>query len=259
MAQAAPRARRGLVGLMRCGIRRQGGKIFSSPKLFESSHISPSHPKAFSSSSVSRGASSSSSSSSVAQQQLDRVNNSSSGGHYSLLSNVAKAYRGISFRAKSFSSQGDVKTLAARELITGYRSALQRSGLQRQGVDSRLQQRPMLPSYHLTKAKREVSLLVKEGSGGGASRGRRAYHVDNQGMQHFKRRGPASWAEKFATQRSMGMVVVLVGGGLVVYVTNLQTVPYTHRKHFMLVSPNLERSIGDRTFQMVRRSKWSKG
>ncbi|BBN20157.1 metalloendopeptidase OMA1, mitochondrial [Marchantia polymorpha subsp. ruderalis] len=82
-------------------------------------------------------------------------------------------------------------------------------------------------------------------------RGCRSYYVDKDGVQHFKRRGPVAWTEKLDTQRTMAWVGGVFVIGSVIYVTNLETVPYTHRKHFVLVSPALERSVGDRGFKML--------
>lgn len=48
--------------------------------------------------------------------------------------------------------------------------------------------------------------------------------------------------------------MILLGAGgvaLVVYVTHLEEVPYTHRKHFVLVSPSFEKALGIQQFQQV--------
>ena len=36
------------------------------------------------------------------------------------------------------------------------------------------------------------------------------------------------------------------------YVAHIETVPYTHRRHVVLVSPATERSLGAQTFKQVR-------
>ncbi|KAL2635875.1 hypothetical protein R1flu_007354 [Riccia fluitans] len=82
-------------------------------------------------------------------------------------------------------------------------------------------------------------------------RGWRSYYEDRQGVRHFKKRGPTSWAEKLSSQKSMVWIGGSVFVGSVIYVNNLETVPYTHRKHFVLISPPLEKSIGERGFKMI--------
>jgi hypothetical protein len=49
--------------------------------------------------------------------------------------------------------------------------------------------------------------------------------------------------------------VVLVSGGcaVVVYFGNLETVPYTNRTHFVLVSPRLERQLGESQFADLKK------
>ncbi len=47
------------------------------------------------------------------------------------------------------------------------------------------------------------------------------------------------------------MLVGVGAIGVVVYVTHLEEVPYTHRRHFVLVSPELEKSLGIAQFQQV--------
>ena len=41
------------------------------------------------------------------------------------------------------------------------------------------------------------------------------------------------------------------GAGGIYYVTHIETVPYTHRRHAVLVSPATERSLGSQTFKQV--------
>jgi hypothetical protein len=48
---------------------------------------------------------------------------------------------------------------------------------------------------------------------------------------------------------------LLLGAGAVgvyVYVTHLEEVPYTHRRHFVLISPQTEKTIGVEQFKKVR-------
>ncbi|KAL3683940.1 hypothetical protein R1sor_001962 [Riccia sorocarpa] len=82
-------------------------------------------------------------------------------------------------------------------------------------------------------------------------RGWRSYYVDRQGLQHFKKRGPSAWTENLTSRKSMAWIGGTAVVVAVVYVNNLETVPYTHRKHFVLIGPEGERSIGERGFKMI--------
>uniref|UniRef100_A0A2P2J218 Uncharacterized protein LOC8266010 n=1 Tax=Rhizophora mucronata TaxID=61149 RepID=A0A2P2J218_RHIMU len=85
--------------------------------------------------------------------------------------------------------------------------------------------------------------------GGGA---KRSYYVDRYQIHHFKPRGPRRW---FQNPRAV-LTVVLVGCGLfiTVYYGHLETVPYTKRKHFVLLSKSMEQKIGEADFQQVKRA-----
>ncbi|CAM6128675.1 unnamed protein product [Calypogeia fissa] len=222
----AQRTSKLFLGIIRRGIQRHSGENVSTTKGWESSHILQANPKAFSYSLFGRGA--------TPVEQLGNVN-SSRNSHYSLLSNVAKAIGGA--RAISLSTQGGLKVLA--------RSS-QEGGVQKFGPHSNLQRR--IWSSH-SKVKHEVNLLTKDS--GGVFRGRRSYYVDRQGMEHFKRRGWSSWTERFGSQKNMVIIVAIVGGVLVIYYAHLEVVPYTHRKHVVLISPRLEKAIGDQSFEML--------
>lgn len=50
-------------------------------------------------------------------------------------------------------------------------------------------------------------------------------------------------------------MLVVGGAGGVYYVAHIETVPYTHRRHAVLVSPATERSLGAQTFKQV----WVRG
>lgn len=79
-------------------------------------------------------------------------------------------------------------------------------------------------------------------------------------MVHFKRRGPTVWIQEVRTgggrpQQQKKLLIILGGVGAVctyVYYTNLQTVPYTHRKHFVLIGPALERQLGEQEFSNIK-------
>lgn len=80
---------------------------------------------------------------------------------------------------------------------------------------------------------------------------RRFYYVDRYGVQHFKPRGYRRW---FQNPRN-ALIVVLVGSGVfvTVYFGNLETVPYTKRKHFVLLSKPLERRLGEQNFEEMKK------
>jgi hypothetical protein len=85
--------------------------------------------------------------------------------------------------------------------------------------------------------------------------GSRSYYVDQRGVEHFRRKGPTAWLQgpdSGQTQKRLIIAVVIFATGSVyVYFTHLQTVPYTHRKHFVLISPDMEKSLGEAEFDNV--------
>ncbi|KAK4363412.1 hypothetical protein RND71_018653 [Anisodus tanguticus] len=82
------------------------------------------------------------------------------------------------------------------------------------------------------------------------SGGRRYYYVDRHKVHHFRPRGPQRW---FQNPRNV-VIVVLVGSGLVitVYMGNLETIPYTKRTHFVLLSKDIEKRLGESQFQQMK-------
>ncbi|KAM5557176.1 mitochondrial metalloendopeptidase OMA1-like [Rosa sericea] len=82
---------------------------------------------------------------------------------------------------------------------------------------------------------------------------KRYYHVDRRQVQHFRQRGPRRWADWFKDPRR-AFVTVVVGGGvfITVYFGNLETVPYTKRRHFVILSTNLERKLGEQQFEELK-------
>uniref|UniRef100_A0A1D1Y1G6 Mitochondrial metalloendopeptidase OMA1 n=1 Tax=Anthurium amnicola TaxID=1678845 RepID=A0A1D1Y1G6_9ARAE len=79
---------------------------------------------------------------------------------------------------------------------------------------------------------------------------RRFYYVDRYQVQHFRRRGAHRW---FENPRTVFLVVVVGSAGvLTVYYGNLETVPYTKRTHFVLLSPRLERQLGETQFEQLK-------
>ncbi|KAJ8752947.1 hypothetical protein K2173_008682 [Erythroxylum novogranatense] len=81
---------------------------------------------------------------------------------------------------------------------------------------------------------------------------KRFYYVDRYKVHHFRPRGPTRW---FQNPRVV-LIVVLVGSGafITVYYGNLETVPYTKRTHFVLLSKSLERKIGENQFQQMKQA-----
>ncbi|KAL3521466.1 hypothetical protein ACH5RR_019615 [Cinchona calisaya] len=81
---------------------------------------------------------------------------------------------------------------------------------------------------------------------------RRYYYVDRHQVYHFRPRGYKKW---FQNPRNM-LIVVLVGSGLVitVYFGNLESVPYTKRNHFVLLSRSLERQLGETQFEEMKKA-----
>ncbi len=80
--------------------------------------------------------------------------------------------------------------------------------------------------------------------------GKRYYYVDRYRVQHFRPRGPRRW---FQNPRIV-LVVVLVGSGafITLYFGNLETVPYTKRTHFVLLSRSMERKLGETQFEQMK-------
>lgn len=78
----------------------------------------------------------------------------------------------------------------------------------------------------------------------------RNYYVDRYHVQHFRQRGPRKWLENPKNV----LTFVLVGSGIVitVYLGNLETVPYTKRTHFVLLSKVVEKKIGETQFEQMK-------
>ncbi|XP_020586122.1 uncharacterized protein LOC110028562 [Phalaenopsis equestris] len=79
---------------------------------------------------------------------------------------------------------------------------------------------------------------------------RRSYYIARPELQHFRRRQVPRWYEN----PRIVVVVVLVGGGaaLTIYYGNIETVPYTKRSHFILLSPSVERQLGEAQFNEIK-------
>ncbi|CAA6656254.1 unnamed protein product [Spirodela intermedia] len=80
--------------------------------------------------------------------------------------------------------------------------------------------------------------------------GRRFFYVDRHQVHHFRRRGAHRW---FENPRTVLLVVVFGGAGVVtLYYGNLEAVPYTKRTHFVLLSPTVERQLGESQFEHLK-------
>ncbi|GBG67294.1 hypothetical protein CBR_g433 [Chara braunii] len=85
-------------------------------------------------------------------------------------------------------------------------------------------------------------------------------YTDRYGYEHFKKRGVDRWRDVNAPEneeslRKIGIVVAVVGaGGGYVYYTHLEEVPYTNRRHFVLVSPQTERMLGENEFKNIKKT-----
>ncbi|GMP70019.1 hypothetical protein CsSME_00029057 [Camellia sinensis var. sinensis] len=79
---------------------------------------------------------------------------------------------------------------------------------------------------------------------------RRFYNADRYHVQQFKPRGPRKW---YNNPRTVFTVVLLSSGVIItVYFGNLETVPHTNQKHFVLLSRNLEKQIGEAQFKQIK-------
>ncbi|QDZ19724.1 metallopeptidase [Chloropicon primus] len=85
--------------------------------------------------------------------------------------------------------------------------------------------------------------------------GLRTKYTDSSGYTHFGKRGELPIPGRGAGGgRGGGAFGYLVGGAVVVggattYVSHLETIPYTNRRHFVLISPDQERALGSKMYQ----------
>ncbi|KAL5727902.1 metalloendopeptidase [Ranunculus cassubicifolius] len=80
----------------------------------------------------------------------------------------------------------------------------------------------------------------------------RYYYVDRNQVHHFRPRGPEKW---FQDRRKLLIVVVIGSGvGISVYFGNIETIPYTKRRHFVLLSTNAEKQMGEMEFENLKKS-----
>ncbi|GLJ43874.1 hypothetical protein SUGI_0914590 [Cryptomeria japonica] len=86
--------------------------------------------------------------------------------------------------------------------------------------------------------------------------GRRFYYVGRDNLQHFKRRGPQSWIKN--PTRVVIIVILSSGLAISIYFSNLEIVPYTHRKHFILLPAGKEKELGESQIQELKKTMKSK-
>ncbi|XP_015877852.1 mitochondrial metalloendopeptidase OMA1 [Ziziphus jujuba] len=112
----------------------------------------------------------------------------------------------------------------------------------------------ILVSNNAAKFSSSYSIIPQKSVSQGLTRtqygARRYYYVDRYQVHHFRPRGPRRW---FQNPRNV-LIVVLVGSGIVitVYFGNLETIPYTKRTHFVLLSKEMERKLGETQFEQMK-------
>lgn len=74
--------------------------------------------------------------------------------------------------------------------------------------------------------------------------------MDRYRVRHFRPRGPEKWFQN----PKAAIALVLLGSGVVatVYYGNLETIPYTKRTHFVLLSRSLEKQLGEVQFEQMK-------
>ncbi|KAI4351865.1 hypothetical protein L6164_006170 [Bauhinia variegata] len=103
------------------------------------------------------------------------------------------------------------------------------------------------------------SISQRFGLQGGANRNlaspfdgvaKRFYYVDRNNVRHFRPRGPQRW---FQNPRIV-LTVVIVGSGIfiTIYFGNKETIPYTKRTHFVLLSKDMEKKLGESQFNQMK-------
>lgn len=90
-----------------------------------------------------------------------------------------------------------------------------------------------------------------------ASKGRRVYFVDSRGYEHFQGRGLKALLETpDGKRRARQYAIILIAFSclcLMVYATHLEVVPYTYRKHFVLLSPQFEVRLVQDQFEALKK------
>lgn len=80
----------------------------------------------------------------------------------------------------------------------------------------------------------------------------RLYSTDRRGYTHFGNRGGLATLDG-KRKKQVSVMALLVGGGAVyLWVVSRQEVPYSHRVHHILVSPEFEQALGKATFLQIK-------
>lgn len=84
------------------------------------------------------------------------------------------------------------------------------------------------------------------------SQPKRYYYVDRYQVRHFKPRGPGRW---FQNPRTVFTVVLVGSVGLITLIVgNTETIPYTKRTHFILLSKPMEKLLGETQFEQIKKT-----
>eukprot|EP00252_Welwitschia_mirabilis_P013314 TRINITY_DN29336_c0_g1_i1.p1 TRINITY_DN29336_c0_g1~~TRINITY_DN29336_c0_g1_i1.p1 ORF type:complete len:466 (-),score=66.65 TRINITY_DN29336_c0_g1_i1:120-1517(-) len=71
-------------------------------------------------------------------------------------------------------------------------------------------------------------------------------------LEHFRGRGHRRYVDN--PQKYVMMIILGSGLVVIVYLSNRETVPYSHRKHFILVSKEMERQLGESQFEQLKKA-----
>lgn len=75
--------------------------------------------------------------------------------------------------------------------------------------------------------------------------------TDARGYKHFRKRGGVFDSEDNIKAVGTCVAAFATAAG-VVYYTHLEVIPYTKRRHFILLSPEYERKLGSQMYKQVR-------
>lgn len=75
----------------------------------------------------------------------------------------------------------------------------------------------------------------------------RHIYTDRSGYQHFNKRHSSATRQ----QGQARLLAIMAAGGGVVYFSSLQEIPYTKRRHAILISPESEMQLGEATWQQI--------
>eukprot|EP00250_Pteridium_aquilinum_P035662 c9780_g1_i2 orf=63-1532(-) len=83
---------------------------------------------------------------------------------------------------------------------------------------------------------------------------RRFYYVDSRGIKHFRKKGFGGPYGK--NKIIMYSLIIITAGGIctIVYATHQEVVPYTFRKHFVLISPEYEAQMVEDQFKAMKQN-----